>query len=135
LSRILVIEDQSQVRSVILTVLRAKGYDVVGANNGVSGLKMFDESHFDLAIVDLYMPGVDGVKVIKELRSRRPDLPILAISGVLLGDSNHTALDFFPSAAGLSDITCLKKPFKASQLLVAVEKAGNFSSLGAMARN
>jgi CheY-like chemotaxis protein len=134
LNRILVIEDQSQVRSVILTVLRAKGYDVVGANDGASGLKTFNESSFDLAIIDLYLPGVDGVKVIKELRTRTPDLPILAISGVLLGDSNRAALDFFPSAAGLSDITCLKKPFKASELLVAVEKAVGLSP-GVMASN
>jgi CheY-like chemotaxis protein len=68
------------------------------------------------------MPGIDGVKVIKELRKQAANFPVIAMSGVMLGQSKRTALDIFPIASGLSDVVCLKKPFRAAELLAAVEK-------------
>lgn len=121
--RVLAIDDQAYVRATIASVLRPAGYDVVGVDDGATGLRRFETSTFDLAIVDIYMPGLDGVKVIKELRKLNPSFPVIAISGVMLGSSNRTALDIFPIAAGLSDVVCLKKPFRAPELLAAVEKA------------
>jgi CheY-like chemotaxis protein len=123
MARVLVIDDQPHVCAAIKSVLSAKGIDVVDVNDGPSGLKEFEKSAFGLVIVDVYLPGMDGVKVIKALRARVPNLPIIAISGVLLGVSQSTALDMFPQAPGLSEITCLKKPFRAGQLLEAIEKA------------
>ncbi len=84
--RILVIDDQAHVRAAILSILRAKDFDVVGVNDGAAGLQEFDNGHFDMAIVDVYLPGMDGVKVIRELRERAPKLPIIAVSGVMLGE-------------------------------------------------
>ncbi|MGH6724973.1 MAG: response regulator [Pseudolabrys sp.] len=121
--RILVIDDKPYVRATILSVLRPAGFDVVAVDDGKIGLRKFDESTFDLAIVDLYMPGVDGVQVIKELRKRAPDFPIVAMSGVLLGPSRRTALDIIPIVPGLTEIICLKKPFRSHELLSAVESA------------
>src|SRR5579872_2865146 len=114
--RVLVIDDQGYVRATIAAVLRPQGFDVIGFEDGPSALRRFDETSFDLAIVDVYMPGMDGVKVIKELRKRAPSLPIIAMSGVLLGQSRHTALDVIPMAPGLSEVVCLKKPFRAPEL-------------------
>jgi len=121
--RVLVIDDQAHVRATVLTVLRANGFEVATANDGKSGLQRFADSQFDLVIVDVYMPELDGVKVIRQLRARAANLPIVAMSGVLLGESRHTALDIFPNASDLSDIVCLKKPFRSSELMAAVEKA------------
>lgn len=123
MARILVIDDQPHVRATISTVLATRGIDVVGANDGPSGLREFDKVPFDLAVVDVYLPGMDGVKVIKELKARAPGLPIIAISGVLLGTSEMTALDMFPQAPGLGDVICLKKPFRAIELLTEIERA------------
>lgn len=123
MNRVLVIDDQAHVRATILSILRHKGFEVVGTADGHSGLNAHREGNFDLAIVDVYLPGIDGVKVIKELRSRNASLPIIAISGVELGASHYTALDIFPQAPGLSEIVCLRKPFRSTDLLVAVDKA------------
>jgi hypothetical protein len=60
------------------------------------------------------------VKVIKQLRAHHPELPIIAISGVGLGESERTTLDFFPNA-GLHDVFCLRKPFRSGELLAVVE--------------
>jgi CheY-like chemotaxis protein len=121
--RVLVIDDKAYVRATIASVLRPAGFEVVNVDSGAAGLRHFENSTFDLAIVDIYMPEIDGVQVIKELRKRNSNFPIIAMSGMLLGSSQHTALDIFPNVTGLSDIVCLKKPFRAPELLAAVEKA------------
>jgi len=120
--RILVIDDQSQVRAAVSLALRAKGFDVVTAENGYAGLRTFKASRFDLVIADIFMPEMDGVKLIKALRERNPDLPVIAVSGVHLHGSERTALDLFP-LAHLSDVVCLQKPFGPAELLQAIAQA------------
>jgi len=121
--RILVIDDQNHVRAAIVLALQAKGFDVVGADSGQAGLTKFEQSEFDVVIADLFMPGIDGVTLIKSLRKRNPGFPVIAMSGVLLGTSGRTALDHLPSISELSDVICLQKPFRPSDLLQAVTAA------------
>jgi CheY-like chemotaxis protein len=122
MQRVLVIDDQSHVRATISIALQANGFDVVGVESGRLGLIKLDESRFDIAIVDIFMPEMDGVKFIKALRARAPNLPVIAISGVFLGESDRTALDMLPMAPGLAGITCLQKPFRPKELLQAIQK-------------
>lgn len=122
MTRVLVIDDQAHVRAAILFALQAKGFDVVGVEDGALGLREFESSHFDLVIVDIFMPGTDGMKIIRALRERAPNLPIIAISGVLLKASGRTALDFLLMAPDLSNVICLQKPFRPNELLQAIQK-------------
>jgi CheY-like chemotaxis protein len=122
-TRVLVIDDQPHVRATISLALQAKGFQVVGADGGMEGLKLFDETQFDLAIVDIFMPGMDGAKIIKMLRERAPRLPIVAISGVTLKASGKTALDFIAMSPQLSNVICLQKPFRPPALLDAIQQA------------
>lgn len=121
--RILVIDDQQHVRTAITLSLSAKGFDVVAVQSGTAGLHEFEASRFDLALVDVFMPGMDGVQLIKALRARNAKLPVIAMSGVQLGPSHRTALDYLPNAPGLPNIICLQKPFRPSQLVQAIENA------------
>jgi CheY-like chemotaxis protein len=121
--RILVIDDQNHVRTAIVLALQAKGFDVVGAESGLLGLTKFEQSKFDVVIADLFMPGIDGVTLIKSLRKRNPGFPVIAMSGVLLGTSGRTALDHLPNIAELSDVIRLQKPFRPNDLLQAVAAA------------
>jgi CheY-like chemotaxis protein len=121
MQRVLVIDDQPYVRATVITGLTARGFEVVGAATGAAGLQLFEKSNFDLVIVDIYMPGMDGVHVIRKLRAHTPGLPIIAMSGVELGQSGRTTLDFFPTA-GLNDIGLLKKPFRAAELISEVNR-------------
>jgi CheY-like chemotaxis protein len=122
-TRVLVIDDQAHVRATISLALQAKGYQVVGAECGADGLKQFEESQFDLAIVDIFMPGMDGARIIKMLRERSPELPIVAISGVSLKASGRNALDFISLSPQLSNVVCLQKPFRTPALLEAIHQA------------
>ena len=123
MTRVLVIDDDTWVRATVTLLLTSNGFEVVTAESGDAGLAIFEASHFDLVIVDIYMPGKDGVKIIKALRARTANLPIIAISGKLLNVTGRTALDFFGMAPAFANLVCLKKPFRPDQLFQAMRNA------------
>jgi len=131
MAHILVIDDQVHVRAAIALALEAQGHDVVCADGASMGLREFETAKFDLAIVDVFMPGMDGVKLIRALRQRKPNLPVVAMSGVHLSASGRTALDHLHMARDLSGIVCLQKPFRPAELSQAVEKATAVAAMSA----
>ncbi|MBR0821751.1 response regulator [Bradyrhizobium liaoningense] len=114
--RVLVVDDQKEVRAMVAIVLRVNHFDVVEAESGAAGLKAFKEGAFDAAIVDIFLADTSGVDVMVALRERVPGFPIVAVSGM-------TALDFMDEAPGLADVVCLQKPFRPNDLLQALRKA------------
>jgi DNA-binding NtrC family response regulator len=116
LPRVLVIDDQSDVRAMISIVLRINQFEIVEAASAAAALKAFEEQGFDLAIVDIFLQGTNGSDLIGMLRERVPDLPVVAISGM-------TALDFLSESHGLSDVIRLQKPFRPHDLMRAVTAA------------
>jgi len=118
--RILVVDDQSDVRAMIGIVLRVHHFEIVEAASGAAALKAFEDSRpdsrFDLAIVDIFLQGTNGFDIISMMRERVPDLPIVAISGM-------TTLDFLSTSPELANVVCLQKPFRPHELVRAVEAA------------
>lgn len=114
--RILIIDDQKDVRAMVAIVLRVNHYEVAEADSGAAGLKTFAESPFDAAIVDIFLGDINGVDVIATLRERAPGLPVIAVSGM-------TALDFMEQSPHLANVICLQKPFRPNDLLQALRKA------------
>ena len=115
--RILVIDDQKDVRAMIAIVLRLKHLDVVEAESAAAGLKAFEASPFDLAIVDVFLQDACGFDVISRMRNIVPDLPVVVISGTT------TMLDAAPRSAELSNVVCLQKPFRPNDLTAAIDEA------------
>ena len=118
MSRILVIDDQLQVRAAISVALKANNFDVVTVKNGRLALSELAVSRFDVVIVDIYMPEMDGLELISAMRAQRPDLPIIAISGALLRESGQSALEIAPA-----DVVRLRKPFRPFELMKAIQLA------------
>jgi DNA-binding response OmpR family regulator len=116
MSRILVIDDQSDVRAMISIVLRINHFEIVEAANAAAGLKAFEDFDFDLAIVDIFLQGTNGFDIIRTMRERVPNLPIVAISGMM-------ALDVISALPELADVVCLQKPFRPNDLVRAIETA------------
>ena len=129
MTRVLVVDDQSDGRTMISIVLRINQFEIIEAASAAAAVKLFEESSFDLAIVDIFLQGTNGSDLIATLRARVPGLPIVAISGM-------TALDFLPETPDLSDVVCLQKPFRPSDLMRAIEAAqqSNQPSGGTVAR-
>jgi len=113
--RVLVVDDQSDVRTMIGIVLRINRFEAVEADSAAAGLKAFEQFSFDFAIVDVFLQGTNGVDLIVRMRERRPDLPVVAISGM-------TTLDFLTESLELSNVVCLQKPFRPNELMAAIER-------------
>lgn len=116
MTRILIIDDQADVRAMISIVLRIHRFDIVEAASAAEGLKAFREARFDLAIVDVFLQDTSGVDVITIMREHIPGLPVIAISGM-------TPLDFVSGTPELSNVVCLQKPFRPNDLMHAIEAA------------
>ena len=81
MQRILVIDDERYVREALERVLKSPAVTVVSAPDAATGLAMLQESPIDLVIIDVVLPGMDGVAAIKQIRRDHPNIRIIAISG------------------------------------------------------
>ncbi|NOQ46716.1 MAG: response regulator [Desulfobulbaceae bacterium] len=123
MKRILVVDDEEQIRSMLKQMLEHEGYEVHAAQNGEEGMTLVGRYAFDLVITDMIMPVKDGLKFIMELVRDYPDLKILAISG----GGAIKAERYLTMAGYLGDIATLEKPFKRETLLELVQQ--QFSSV------
>jgi DNA-binding response OmpR family regulator len=114
--RILVVDDQADVRTMISIVLRVHGFEIVEAANAAAALKAIEGTSFDAAIVDIFLEGTNGFDLITLMRERTAELAVVAISGM-------AALDFVSQWPELADVVCLQKPFRPNELTAAIETA------------
>ena len=120
MARILIIDDDEQVRFVLRKMLVRAGYEVVSAANGKQGLRMFQENPTDLVITDILMPVMPGSRLISNLREEYPHVKIIAISG---GGSIYQPGGYLTLASDLGAQRILTKPIKFEDLIAAVEEA------------
>jgi CheY-like chemotaxis protein len=105
---VLVVDDDPDVRQFFVETLQTFGYHVLEAEDGYAGLSVLAKSSPHLAIVDYAMPGLTGVEMVRELRLKRPDLPILFASGYAETAEIEEELD--------ENTSVLRKPFEISKL-------------------
>lgn len=114
---ILVIEDYSDSRTLLSSLLRAKGYKVVEASDGREGLLQANRVTPDLILMDLAMPRMDGIEATRQLRQRHTlsQVPIFVISAYVTNDVRRDAL-----AAGCTEV--FPKPFDIEALLSKIKE-------------
>ena len=117
--RILVVDDEKPVRETLAALLRQEGYNVVVAEGGHTAIEAIEVFTFDLVIVDIFMPGMNGLETIQVFRAGAPKVAIIAMSGYASG-SGFVDTDFFRTAMDYGATCCLRKPFTREQLLDAV---------------
>jgi two-component system, OmpR family, response regulator len=81
MAKILVIDDEQGIRDLLDTLLSRKGYDVVLADNGQKGLDIYRRSKADVVVLDLKMPGMDGLTVLQQIRSLNPSQQVIVLTG------------------------------------------------------
>jgi DNA-binding response OmpR family regulator len=111
--RLLVIEDELPMRTALVETLKAEGYRVMSAADGIEGLELACSEEFDLILLDVMMPVLDGFSVCKELRKRGRDVPVLMLTAKGRVDDRVEGLD-----CGADDY--LVKPFSLRELLARV---------------
>jgi CheY-like chemotaxis protein len=120
LARILIVDDDSAVQATIRLLLERAGHSVVVASDGRKGLAIFETGDFDLLLLDIFMPGMDGIETMRLIHQQQPLIPIIVISGNPILAESGPGPDFLYMATKLGAVSSLQKPFKPSALLAAV---------------
>jgi DNA-binding response OmpR family regulator len=111
--RILVVEDEARIQSFLARGLEAEGFGVDTAPDGATALRRLDDVPYDLVVLDLLLPRIDGLTVLRELAQRKPELPVLILSA---RSDLRTKLRGFELGA----CDYMSKPFALDELLARI---------------
>jgi DNA-binding response OmpR family regulator len=120
--RILVIDDDACVGKAIQAILALRQCETVTASRAHAGIHTFQASGFNVVMVDLFMPGMNGLDTITRIRSQSM-VPIIAMSGFRLGNSLDPEQDFLGMAKLRGATMSLRKPFSPPQLVAAIDRS------------
>ena len=115
-ARILIADDEESLRWVLAKGLRGAGYDVTAVADGESALRAFEAEPFDLVLLDIRMPGLDGLTVLERLRASRPDASVVVMTA-------HGSMDTAIKAMQRGAYDYLTKPFDLDEVLLLTERA------------
>lgn len=120
-TRVLVIDDDADVRDFLQAVLEGEGFEVRAAADGSEGLELQRRQPAEVVVTDIFMPGKEGIETIFELRRQFPQTGIIVMSG---GPSRKKAIgsDYLSLALQLGAVKSLKKPFASQDLIDAVRE-------------
>lgn len=113
MSKVLIIEDDFMIAESTITLLKFHQFDVEWVNNGVDGIKQLQKDHIDLVLLDLGLPLIDGMQVLKQIRQLYPSLPVLIISA---RDQLHNRVEGLNTGAD----DYLVKPYEFDELLARI---------------
>ena len=119
MSRVLVIDDNEDMRELLRLVLTHAGYEVELAHDGEAGVRAQRARPADLVITDIFMPNRDGFETIVELRSAHPGVKLVAVSG---GGSRFSGEGYLAAARAAGADAALPKPFEQEELLRTVRR-------------
>jgi PAS domain S-box-containing protein len=115
-SKLLVIDDDESIRKVLTVTLRDAGYQVLTAEDGETGLKIFADEGPEIVLCDLRMPGMDGISVLKEIKAKDPEKEVIVITA-------YADMDLAVKALQLKASDFIAKPISTAALEVALERA------------
>ena len=125
MKRIIIAEDSSVIQNLTKKILQIQNFEIVGVKNGIQVLEKLKDSHFDLILMDINMPQMNGIDCAKMIRSlpdeTKAKIPIIAITG---NAANYTMDDF--KNVGIDDY--LPKPLNFDNLVEMVKKYSNADS-------
>lgn len=116
MSRVLVVDDESNLRKVLAAILRKEGYEVAIAENGEVAQAEFEKNGADVVITDMVMPKVGGLELLKSVHAIRPDVPVIIITA-------HGTVDSAVEAIKAGAFDYITKPFEQSEIQSVVAKA------------
>lgn len=114
--RILAIDDESNIRRLLADELEQEGFRVATAATGEQGLALVDKERFDLVLVDLKLPGMSGIDVIRRIRRLPSPVDTIVITG-------HGNIDAAVQSMKLGALDFITKPFKLSELIPRIDQA------------
>ena len=120
--RLLIIDDEPEILKQVSGLMEDEGYRTVTANGGEEGVKAFGAGGISLVLLDVYMPGMDGLTVLEKIKEMDSGIPVIMVSG-------QGSIDVAVRATKLGAIDFVEKPFQPEKLLVSVANALELQSL------
>jgi DNA-binding NtrC family response regulator len=112
-TRILIIDDEKNIRLTLSTCLQGTDYEVETAISGEHGLEKFATGRFDLVLLDMKLPGMDGMEVLRRLKARDPSVKVIMMTA-------YAAVETAVEAMKLGAVDYLKKPFTPEEIRLLV---------------
>lgn len=119
MKRILIIDENTQLRQLLRQILEQEGYEVIDAKDGKEGTKLYRQTPTDLVITGVVMPEKDGIEILRELKRDFPDVKIIATSG---GSRTIAAKYCLSAMTALGAERIFTKPFGRKEMLDAVHE-------------
>ena len=119
---ILIVDDEPSIVQSMKGLLVDEGFDVLTASNGYEALQMIDNESPDLILLDIWMPGIDGLETLKEIKTNNPFIQVIIITG-------HGNVETAVKATKLGAFDLIEKPLSFEKIIVAINNALNFRRL------
>ncbi len=119
---ILIVDDEPSILQSLGGLLSDEGFEVKTAANGYEALKIVDTESPDLVLLDIWMPGIDGIETLKEIKKNNPHIQVIIISG-------HGTIETAVKATKLGAFDLIEKPLSIDKVIVAINNALNFRRL------
>ena len=119
---VLVVDDEVTILQSLSGILSDEGFEVLTASNGYEALKIIEEESPDLVLLDIWMPGIDGIETLQEIKRTNPFLQVVIISG-------HGTIETAVKATKLGAYDFIEKPLSIEKVVVTINNALNFRRL------
>ncbi|MEA2104746.1 MAG: response regulator [Candidatus Cloacimonadota bacterium] len=115
-TRILIVDDDEGMNETLSDILSEKGFDVSVTNDGYIAIEMVKKSPFDFALMDIKMPGINGVETFKKVHEIEPDIKVIMMTAYSVENLINEALEY-----GAFDV--IHKPIDIEQIIATIKKA------------
>ncbi|HEY0839648.1 MAG TPA: response regulator, partial [Vulgatibacter sp.] len=122
-ARVLIVDDEANLRKVLAATLKREGYDIVQAADGAQAIEIFDKGGIDIVVSDLVMPKLGGFEVLQHVLEKAPEVPVILITA-------HGTVDSAVQAIKTGAFDYVTKPFEQSELRQVIGKAAATRDLG-----
>ncbi|MBN1843393.1 MAG: sigma-54-dependent Fis family transcriptional regulator [Deltaproteobacteria bacterium] len=119
---ILIVDDETTILQSLSGILSDEGYETLTASNGYEALKIIEVESPDLVLLDIWMPGMDGIETLQEIKRTNPFLQVVIISG-------HGTIETAVKATKLGGYDFIEKPLSIEKIVVTINNAINFRRL------
>ncbi len=119
---VLIVDDESTIIDSLEGILSDDGFEVMHAYNGYEALKKIEAESPDIVLLDIWMPGMDGIDTLKEIKKMAPNLPVVMITG-------HGSIESAVDATKSGAFDFLEKPLSIDKIMVTISNALNFRKL------
>jgi two-component system nitrogen regulation response regulator NtrX len=119
---VLIVDDEPSILQTLSGLLSDEGFEVSTAANGYEALKIIDTESPDLVLLDIWMPGIDGIETLKEIKKDNPHIQVIIITG-------HGTIETAVRATKLGAFDLIEKPLSIDKVIVAINNALNFRRL------